>query len=128
VIREQETRTSRSLHCVSEYPAPYREMNLRALNTLIVCFSFPSIFRSHGRHRDIDRRRGARCDDPREAFHPFQGDGGAGHKASLEPDEFRKMWKPFETSSCPWGMGSKSAPCEIGNIRIARRALLRNPR
>jgi N,N'-diacetyllegionaminate synthase len=50
---------------------------------------------------------------------------GPDHKASLEPDEFRKMVEAIRNVELSMGDGIKRpASCEMGNIRIARKSVV----
>ena len=41
------------LHCVSQYPAPYAEVNLRAMETLKHAFGYPVGFSDHTEGTEI---------------------------------------------------------------------------
>ena len=114
------------LHCVTEYPAPYAEINLRAMNTLRTAFGLPVGYSDHTpgievsiaaaalgavvieKHLTLDRRL-----------------PGPDHNASLEPDEFSRMVTSIRHVSLALGDGIKSpAKCEIPNMAVARKSLV----
>jgi len=126
VIRETGNQDVSLLHCVSEYPAPYREMNLRALNTLIVCFQLPVGFSDHTEGIEISIAAVALGATILEKHFTLSREmEGPDHKASLEPDEFRKMVEAIRNVELSMGDGIKRpAACEMGNIRIARKSVV----
>lgn len=113
------------LHCVTSYPAPLGEVNLRALSTLAKAFDLPVGYSDHTegievavaavalgarvieKHLTLDRRR-----------------AGPDHAASLNPDEFGSMVRSVRRVESALGDGRKApAPSEIPMREIVRRSL-----
>ena len=62
----------RFLHCTTEYPTPYSEVNLQAMQTLRAAFpgvAGVGLLRSYSRHRNPSGRGGHGRDGHRKAFH-----------------------------------------------------------
>lgn len=80
------------LHCTTEYPAPFGEVNLRAMDTLAVAFGLPVGYSDHtpGIHVSLAAvARGAQVIE--KHFTLDRNLPGPDHKASLEPDELRDL-------------------------------------
>jgi sialic acid synthase SpsE len=125
-IRETGNQDVSLLHCVSEYPAPYREMNLRAMNTLRASFQLPVGFSDHTVGIEISIAAVALGATIIEKHFTLSREmEGPDHKASLEPDEFRKMVEAIRNVELSMGDGIKRpASCEMGNIQIARKSVV----
>lgn len=119
------------LHCTSEYPAPVRELNLRAMLTMQQAFNCPVGFSDHTpgvgaspwavvlgacvveKHLTLDRQL-----------------PGPDHRASLEPDELAELVRTVRDLEAALGDGVKRPmPTELGNkphmqkSLVARRAI-----
>ena len=114
------------LHCVTEYPAPYDEVNLRAMQTLKTAFGLPvGIFRSHSRNRDCNcgSRLGAEVIE--KHFTLDRSLPGPDHAASLEPGELRRWCRRFAMSKWRSATGIKApAELEMPNISVARKSMV----
>lgn len=80
------------LHCTTEYPAPYEDVNLRAMDTLYAAFGLPVGLSDHTDGIAIPiaaAARGARVIE--KHFTLDKSLPGPDHKASLEPDELMQM-------------------------------------
>ena len=114
------------LHCVTEYPAPLDQINLRAMDTLRRAFGLPVGYSDHTlgpeasiaavtlgatvieRHLTLDRAL-----------------PGPDHSASSEPDELRALIATLRQVQRALGDGIKRpAACELGNRDVARRSLV----
>lgn len=114
------------LHCTTEYPTPFSDVNLRAMETLRTTFQLPVGFSDHTpginaplaavalgavvveKHFTLDRRM-----------------EGPDHKASLEPGELKAMCEGLRQVGAMLGSGNKvAAPSEIKNKDIARKSLV----
>jgi sialic acid synthase SpsE len=114
------------LHCVSAYPAPPDQLNLRAIETLRQQFGLPTGFSDHSqgieaaiaavglgavaieKHFTLDRRM-----------------TGPDHQASLEPAELRRLVEGVRLAHRALGDGVKrAAPCEMENLKLIRRGLV----
>ncbi|SNT02698.1 N-acetylneuraminate synthase [Anaerovirgula multivorans] len=114
------------LHCTTEYPAPFKESNLRVLKTLRQCFGLPVGFSDHTlgialplaavalgaivieKHITLDRNL-----------------PGPDHRASLEPRELLQMVQGIrqieEALGNPY---KKPGPSELKNQKVARKSIV----
>lgn len=114
------------LHCTTEYPAPFSDVNLRAMDTLRNSFGLPVGFSDHTsgiaiaiaavalgaivieKHFTLDRNL-----------------PGPDHKASLEPQELKGMVKAIRDVEIALGTFRKApAPSELKNISVVRKSLV----
>lgn len=114
------------LHCVTEYPCPADQANLRAMRTLEEAFGLAVGYSDHTagitvavaaaalganvieKHLTLDRKL-----------------PGPDHAASLEPAEFTEMVAAIRTARAALGDGIKQpAPAELPNRAVARRSLV----
>jgi len=114
------------LHCTTEYPAPFADLNLRAIVTMRAAFDLPVGYSDHSegilapavavalgatvieKHLTLDR-----------------GMEGPDHAASLEPDAFGEMVRAIRQVEAALGDGDKRpAASEMPNIAIARRSIV----
>jgi N,N'-diacetyllegionaminate synthase len=114
------------LHCVSEYPAPYREINLNAMITLREAFKLPVGYSDHTSGIEISIAAVALGAVIIEKHFTLDKDmEGPDHRASLEPSEFHEMVKSIRNVDHSLGDGKKKpAPCEKINIPIVRKSLV----
>ena len=114
------------LHCVTEYPAPCAEINLKAMGTLAAAFGFPVGYSDHTPGSEIAVAAvalGARIIE--KHFTLDRNLPGPDHRASLEPQEFGAMIQAIRNVEQALGTGIKvPAPCEIKNMAIARKSLV----
>lgn len=114
------------LHCTTEYPAPFKESNLRVLKTLRQCFGLPVGFSDHTlgialslaavalgaivieKHITLDRNL-----------------PGPDHRASLEPRELFQMVRGIrqieEALGNPY---KKPVPSELKNQKVTRKSIV----
>ncbi len=114
------------LHCVTEYPAPYAEVNLRAMLTLKAAFGLPVGYSDHAPGIDIAIAAAALGAEVIEKHLTLDRSlPGPDHSASLEPDEFRQMVEAIRHVEAALGTGIKApAPCELANLPIARKSVV----
>jgi N-acetylneuraminate synthase len=126
VFREQPGADLTLLHCVTEYPAPPEEINLRAMATLRAAFGLPVGYSDHTTGVEIATAAvalGARVIE--KHFTIDRSLPGPDHSSSLEPDEFRRMVAAIRNVEAAMGSGRKGpAPCELANIPVARRSIV----
>jgi N-acetylneuraminate synthase len=125
-IREAGNPDVSLLHCVSEYPAPYPEINLRAMNTIREKFRLPVGFSDHTEGIEVSIAAVALGATILEKHFTLSREmAGPDHKASLEPVEFRRMVEAIRNVELAMGDGIKRpASCEIGNREIARKSVV----
>jgi N-acetylneuraminate synthase len=114
------------LHCTTEYPAPFAEVNLRAMETIRIAFGLPVGLSDHTpgiavpiasvalgavvveKHFTLDRNL-----------------PGPDHKASLVPDELKSMVTAIRQVEKALGNGQKiPTPAEWRNREIARKSII----
>jgi N,N'-diacetyllegionaminate synthase len=111
------------LHCVTEYPAPFAEVNLKAMLTLADAFGFPVGYSDHTLGSEIAIAAvaiGARIIE--KHFTLSRDMAGPDHRASLEPQELKAMVDAIRNVEQALGDGIKApAPCR-GKGHLRRRA------
>jgi N,N'-diacetyllegionaminate synthase len=125
-IQSESTALLTLLHCVTEYPAPYDEINLRAMQTLAVAFGLPVGYSDHTPGIEvsvaavalgaqvIEKHLTLDCNLP-----------GPDHRASLEPAEFAQMVTSIRRVEAALGSGIKApARCELPNRAVARKSIV----
>lgn len=114
------------LHCVTEYPAPYSEVNLRAMQTLKQAFALPVGYSDHTPGIEIAIAAVALGAEVIEKHFTLDRSlPGPDHAASLEPSELHQMVNAIRHVEAALGDGIKRpAPCEISNISVARKSIV----
>jgi N-acetylneuraminate synthase len=114
------------LHCVTEYPCPYRDVNLLAMRTLATVFGKPVGYSDHTPGIEIAVGAvalGARIIEKHLTIDRTLP--GPDHRASLEPQDFRAMVDAIRHVEAAIGDGIKRpAPSERPNIDRVRRSLV----
>ena len=122
VIRRQVT----LLHCTTEYPAPFSELNLKAINTLKRTFGVDVGFSDHS--EGIIAPVAAVAMGATVIEKHFTLDKslpGPDHKASLSPNELVEMVRSVRDIESAIGDGIKRPKItELRNIPIARKSLV----
>ena len=113
------------LHCTTEYPAPYNEVNLRAMDTLRAAFSLPVGFSDHTPGIAIAIAAVARgASIVEKHFTLDRSLPGPDHRSSLEPMELAEMVRSIRAVTEALGNGIKvPTRSEIGNRAVARKSL-----
>ena len=114
------------LHCVTEYPAPADQINLRAMDALREALGLPVGYSDHTLGTEISVAAVALGAAMIEK-HLTLGRAmiGPDHAASLEPAEFAEMIRQIRAVSSALGDGVKRpAPCEEKNRAATRRSLV----
>jgi N-acetylneuraminate synthase/N,N'-diacetyllegionaminate synthase len=114
------------LHCVTEYPAPPMEVNLRAMQTLHRAFGFPVGYSDHTEGIEIAVAAAALGASVIEKHFTLDRSAeGPDHRSSLDPPMFADMVRAIRNVEDAMGDGRKRpAPCEIKNIPMARRSVV----
>ncbi|MCS7214643.1 MAG: N-acetylneuraminate synthase [Thermodesulfovibrio sp.] len=114
------------LHCLSQYPAPYNEVNLLAMQTIKEAFKIRVGYSDHTPGIEIAiaaTAMGAKVIE--KHFTVDRNLPGPDHKASLEPDELRKMIEAIRNVEMAMGDGIKRiAKSEIKNITLVRKSIV----
>ena len=116
----------RLLHCTTEYPAPFEDVNLRAMDTLAETFNLPVGFSDHTEGIAVAVAAVARGAVVIEKhFTLNRGLPGPDHRASLEPDELKAMVRSIREVEVALGDGIKRpAASELKNISVVRQSLV----
>ncbi len=125
------------LHCVSSYPAPTDQINLRAMETLRTEFGVPIGYSDHSEGIEVSIMAAALGAQIIEKhFTTDRTLPGPDHAASLEPDELKDMilqirdpqvLKNMSVPESILGSGEKACqPCETGVRDVARRSVVIN--
>lgn len=114
------------LHCTTEYPAPFEDVNLRAMDTLAKAFGLPVGYSDHTCGVSIPVAAAARGATVIEKHFTLDRTmPGPDHVASLEPDELTTMVRMIREVEVSLGHGRKEpAASEIKNIEVARKSLV----
>ncbi len=114
------------LHCVTEYPAPYAEVNLRAMQTLKSAFGLPVGYSDHTTGIEIAIAAVALGAEVIEKHFTLDRSlPGPDHAASLEPIELQRMVTAIRHVEAALGNGIKApAQCELPNISVARKSVV----
>jgi len=114
------------LHCTTNYPTPYEEVNLKAIQTLAAAFKLPVGYSDHTLGIEVPIAavaRGAKIIE--KHFTLDKKLPGPDHKASLEPSELKEMVKAIRNIEMALGDGIKKPnKSETEIMKVARRSLI----
>lgn len=114
------------LHCTSQYPTPWHEVNLRAMDTLAVAFGLNVGYSDHTAGSVISIAavaRGARVIE--KHFTLDCNLPGPDHKASIEVDELTHLVADIRALELALGDGIKAPQaCEWDTRRVARQSIV----
>lgn len=113
-------------HCVSSYPAPFEEVNLRAMQTLHDAFGLPVGFSDHtvGSEAGIAAAALGACAIEKH-FTLDRTMEGPDHRASIEPPELAALVRGVRIARQVLGDGAKRpVNCEMGNLPLIRKSLV----
>lgn len=114
------------MHCTSEYPAPFNEVNLKAINTIKTAFNVNVGYSDHTRGIEISGAAVALGATVIEKH--FTMDRllpGPDHQASLEPDELKTLISSIRNIEAAMGDGIKTiTQSEIQNKSVIRKSLV----
>ena len=116
----------RLLHCTTEYPAPFEDVNLQVMNTLRQAFGLPVGFSDHTQGIAVPIAAvGMGACIIEKHFTLDKNLPGPDHKASLEPDELKAMVQGIRQVEKAMGNAIKiPAMSEMKNKPIARKSLV----
>jgi N,N'-diacetyllegionaminate synthase len=114
------------LHCTTNYPTPYEEVNLKAMQTLAAAFKLPIGYSDHTLGIEVPIAAvamGAKLIE--KHFTLDKKLTGPDHRASLEPGELKEMIKAIRNIEKALGDGIKKPnKSEIEIMKVARRSLI----
>jgi N-acetylneuraminate synthase len=114
------------LHCVSSYPAPHDQINLRAMGTLRREFGLPVGFSDHTTGVDVAIAAAALGAAAVEKHFTLDRNmPGPDHRASVEPDELAALVRGVRSAGLALGSDVKRpSPCELPNLDLIRKSLV----
>lgn len=114
------------LHCTTEYPAPFDEVNLHAMNTIGRAFGVPVGYSDHTQGIEVSLAAvalGAQVIE--KHFTLDRSLPGPDHAASLEPDELTAMVLGIRRIEQALGRPEKRVTLsEAANIAVARKSIV----
>lgn len=114
------------LHCTTEYPCPYSDVNLNAMQTMRERFGLEVGYSDHTQGIEVPIAAvtmGATIIE--KHFTLDRNMEGPDHKASLEPDELKQMVDSIRNIERAFGNGIKEPQeSEKKNIAIARKSII----
>lgn len=118
------------LHCTSNYPTNYNDVNLRAMETLKYAFKVPVGYSDHTEGIEISiaaLAMGAVVIE--KHFTLDKSMEGPDHKASLSPEELKKLITSIRNVEKAFGDGIKKITEAEKNVRsVARKSIVANKR
>lgn len=126
VLRDNGCDSISLMHCTTEYPTPYSEVNLKALDTLKGKFRVDVGYSDHTKGIEIPIAAVACGAKIIEKHFTLDKDmEGPDHKASLSPVELQEMVSAIRNVEAALGDGVKTPTCsEKKNIAIARKSIV----
>ena len=116
------------LHCTTEYPTPYNDVNLNAMLSIKDEFNIKIGYSDHTKGIEIPIAAVALGATVIEKHFTLDCQmEGPDHKASLEPKELKKMVESIRNVEQALGNGNKEpASSEVKNMSIARKSIIAN--
>lgn len=114
------------LHCVTNYPAPYTDVNLKAIDSMRNAFFLPVGLSDHtiGISIPIAAATLGACAIEKH-FTLDRNLPGPDHQASIEPDELANIVEAVRIVHSSLGDGKKRAmPSELPNLPLVRKSLV----
>jgi len=126
VLRANGTPKITLLHCNTEYPTPFEDVNLRAMLTMKEHFGVDVGYSDHTKGIEVPIAAVAMGATIIEKHFTLDRNmQGPDHKASLEPQELADMVKSIRNIEKSLGNGVKvPSPSERKNIEIARKSIV----
>lgn len=114
------------LHCNTQYPTPFQDVNLKAMNTIKETFGIQVGYSDHTQGIEVPIAAVALGAAVIEKHFTIDRNlPGPDHKASLEPSELRAMVNAIRNIEQALGDGIKKvSDSERGNISVARKSIV----
>lgn len=126
VLRENGAKEIKLLHCNTEYPTPFEDVNLYAMRTMRDVFDLEVGYSDHTKGIEVPIAAvalGATIIE--KHFTLDRNMEGPDHKASLEPDELARMVSSIRNIESSLGSGDKTpSASEKKNIIVARKSIV----
>lgn len=116
------------LHCTTEYPTPFTDVNLKAMCAMKEHFDRAVGYSDHTKGIEVPIAAAAMGATVIEKHFTLDRNmEGPDHKASLEPDELKQMVDSIRNIELALGTGVKEpAESEKKNIEVARKSIVAN--
>lgn len=126
VLTKNGTKEIKLLHCNTEYPTPFEDVNLKAMETMRDAFGFEVGYSDHTKGIEAPIAAAALGATVIEKHFTLDRNmQGPDHKASLEPDELSAMVKAIRHIEAALGNGDKRpSPSERKNLAVARKSIV----
>lgn len=126
LLREHGTTELTLLHCNTQYPTPFEDVNLKAMETLKSNFKVPVGFSDHTEGIEVPIAAAALGAVIIEKhFTLDKALPGPDHKASLEPEELKLMVQSIRNIEAAMGRGQKTvSKSEKMNKDVARKSII----
>ena len=126
VLRDNGTSQITLLHCNTEYPTPFEDVNLNAMKTMRDTFGLEVGYSDHTKGIEVPIAAVALGATVIEKHFTLDRQmPGPDHKASLEPDELAAMVSAIRHIEAAVGSGRKEpSPSERKNIPVARKSIV----
>ncbi len=130
VLQENGAKSIKLLHCNTEYPTPFEDVNLKAMQTMENAFGFEVGYSDHTKGIEIPIAAVAMGATIIEKHFTLDRNmEGPDHKASLEPDELASMVSAIRHVERAMGSGDKTpSMSEKMNIAVARKSIVAKKR
>ena len=129
-LKENGAGEIRLLHCNTEYPTPFEDVNLKAMQTLREEFGLETGYSDHTLGIEVPvaaAALGAMIIE--KHFTLDRNMEGPDHKASLEPEELAGMVRAIRNIEKAVGTGVKTpSPSERKNMAVARKSIVAKER
>jgi N,N'-diacetyllegionaminate synthase len=114
------------LHCNTEYPTPYEDVNLRAMLTIKEAFKVKVGYSDHTPGIEVPIAAVALGAEVIEKHFTLDRElPGPDHKASLEPDELKEMVRAIRNVEKALGTGiKKPSKSELKNLPVVRKSIV----
>ena len=126
VLKDNGTPSIKLLHCNTEYPTPYEDVNLNSMKTMADAFDVEVGYSDHTKGIEVPVAAvalGATIIE--KHFTLDRNMEGPDHKASLEPDELAQMVSSIRHIEKALGSADKKpSPSEMKNIEVARKSIV----
>ena len=126
VLQANGTKEIKLLHCNTEYPTPFEDVNLKAMQTMRDEFQMEVGYSDHTKGIEVPIAAvalGATIIE--KHFTLDRNMEGPDHKASLEPNELAEMVCCIRNIEKALGSGDKTpSPSEKKNIAVARKSIV----
>ncbi len=126
VLRENGSTSIKLLHCNTEYPTPFEDVNLKAMEIMRKRFNVEVGYSDHTRGIEVSIAAVALGATVIEKHFTLDRNmEGPDHKASLEPSELAVMVSSIRNIEKAIGIGIKTAsPSEKKNKAVARKSIV----